>query len=193
MLQTNRTKQVLKKIKLQMKTFLILLVCIMSLNSFGQTVVKKKNVSATDLNNKNGVLIINFEELQTIIKKNDNKLYVINFWATWCKPCVEELPEFMEVNKIYSKNHRFKMILVSFDLATEINSKVRPFVSKNKIQADVYILDDNKRMNEWIPAIDSKWSGAIPATVFYKNGKKLEFIEKKMEKNELIQTITKYL
>ena len=175
-----------------MKFLFIFTISIMSLNSFGQTGEKKKIAPAAVPAN-NGTMIINFDQLQTIIKKNDNKLYVINFWATWCKPCVEELPEFMEVNKTYSKNPRFKMILVSLDLATEINSKVRPFILKNKIQPDVYILDDNKRMNEWIPAIDPEWSGAIPATVFYKNGKKLEFFENKMQKNELIQTITKYL
>lgn len=175
-----------------MKILLTLLIIIMSFNSFGQTSEKKK-ITPAAVSANNGMKIINFDQLQTIIKKNDNKLYVINFWATWCKPCVEELPEFMEVNKIYKKNPRFKMILISLDLATEINSKVRPFILKNKIQPDVYILDDNKRMNEWIPAIDSQWSGAIPATVFYKNGKKLDFFESKMQKNELIQTINKYL
>jgi len=99
----------------------------------------------------------------------------------------------MEVNKSYSNNPGFKMILVSLDLATEIESGVRPFLLKNNIATDVYILNDNKRMNEWIPAIDKKWSGAIPATVIYRNGKKLEFRENKMQKTELVQIINKYL
>ena len=85
------------------------------------------------------------------------------------------------------------MILVSLDLAKEAESIVQPFLVKNKMEVDVYLLDDNKRMNQWIPAIDSKWSGAIPATVFYRNGKKLEFKESKMEKKELEKIIQKHL
>jgi thiol-disulfide isomerase/thioredoxin len=165
----------------------------MSINSFGQTGDLKKPVSASEPSSIPILKAINFNQLQSLYSKNDNKLYVINFWATWCKPCVEELPEFMEVNKIYNKNPRFKMILVSLDLASEINTKVKPFILKNKIGTDVFILDDNKRMNEWIPAIDINWSGAIPATVFYLNGKKIEFNENKMQKNELIQIINKYI
>lgn len=139
------------------------------------------------------VTVVRFADLKTVLQKNDNKLYVVNFWATWCKPCVMELPEFMEVNKVYQSNPRFKMILVSLDVAKDVETAVRPFLVKNKMAVDVYLLDDNKRMNEWIPAIDKNWSGAIPATVFYRNGEKLEFIENKMKKSELEQVINKYL
>lgn len=164
-----------------------------SLSNFGQNTGKKMSKLVISSIQNHTVKIVKFTDLENVIKKNDNKLYVINFWATWCKPCVEELPGFMEVNKMYGNNQGFRMILVSLDLAKEAETKVRPFVLKNKINAEVYLLDDNKRMNEWIPAIDKNWSGAIPATVFYKNGKQLEFIESKMHKNELVQIISKYL
>ena len=176
-----------------MKNLIIIFMSIMILNSQGQNKIKKMSETVTVSNLNHTVKIIKFEDLELLIKKNDNKLYVINFWATWCKPCVIEMPEFMEVNKMYSKNHAFKMILVSLDIAKEVDSNVRPFIVKNKIDAEVYLLDDNKRMNEWIPAIDNKWSGSIPATVFYRNGKKLEFRESKMTKNELVQIISKNL
>jgi len=104
-----------------------------------------------------------------------------------------ELPEFMEVNRIYRSNPNFRMILVSLDLSREVESVVHPFLIKNKIDADVYLLDDNKRMNQWIPAIDKKWGGSIPATVFYRNGEKLEFKESKMQKSDLVKIIHKYL
>jgi len=139
------------------------------------------------------VTVVRFADLEAILQKNDDKLYVVNFWATWCKPCVMELPEFMEVNKAHQSNPRFKMILVSLDVAKDVETAVRPFLAKNKMSVDVYLLNDNKRMNEWIPAIDKNWSGAIPATVFYRNGKKLEFIENRMKKSELEQVINKYL
>lgn len=149
----------------------------------------KENFSA----NKKNTMIVNYDQLKTIINRNDNKLYVVNFWATWCRPCVEELPGFMEVNKQFKQQNNFKMILVSMDRASELETKVKPFVVKNNIEAEVYLLDDNKRMNEWIPAIDKDWSGAIPATVFYRNGKKLDFKENKLSKSELIKTINQHL
>lgn len=170
------------------KLFILLMVAI-SLNSFAKTNEKK----TTGKNQKHMLKSVNFDELKTIIHKNNNKLYVVNFWATWCTPCVKEIPDFMEVNKMYRDNAGFKMILVSLDNAEDLETGVRPFLKKNNIDTDVFILDDNKRMNEWIPAIDASWSGAIPATIFYRNGKKLEFKEGKLEKSELEQLITKHL
>jgi thiol-disulfide isomerase/thioredoxin len=166
-----------------MKYFIIVLLAIITLDGFAQQ----------KANSGHEVKIVRFEELEKVLNKNDDKLYVVNFWATWCRPCVLELPEFMEVNKAYRNNQHFKMILISLDMAKDAKTLVRPFLIKNKIDVDVYLLDDNKRMNEWIPAIDKSWSGAIPATVFYKNGKKLEFIESQLNKNELEQIINKYL
>jgi len=162
-------------------------------NSQGQNTKKNMSGELSGINDNQKVTVVNFTKLETIINKKDNKLYVINFWATWCSPCVMELPDFMEVNKIYHNNPKFKMILVSLDLAKEAETIVQPFLVKNKMNVEVYLLDDNKRMNQWIPAIDSKWSGAIPATVFYRNGIKLDFKESKMEKSELIEIINKNL
>ena len=164
------------------------------LNTSGQNTGNRMAVTAvSDFKQDKGVKIVRFEGLESLINKKDNVLYVVNFWATWCKPCVMELPEFMEVNKEYRSNPHFKMILVSLDMAKEVDTDVRLFLLKNKIDADVYLLDDNKRMNEWIPEVDKNWSGAIPATAFYRNGKKLLFRESKMEKKELDQIIRKYL
>lgn len=163
------------------------------LGGFSRNTKKKMSESTTGIKQKQELRIVKFNELQAILNKNDNKLYVVNFLATWCKPCVMELPEFMEVNKNYKNNPHFKMILVSLDVAKEIETTVRPFLKKNNIEADVYLLDDNKRMNEWIPAIDKSWTGAIPATVLYRNNKKLDFKESKLQKSELIQLINKHL
>ncbi len=160
---------------------------------FSKIIAENSKIGAKASANKKNVMIVNFDQLKTIINKNDNKLYVINFWATWCKPCVEELPGFMEANKQFKQQSNFKMILVSMDRASELETKVKPFITKNNIETEVYLLDDNKRMNEWIPAIDKDWSGAIPATVFYRNGKKLDFKENKLSKNELIKTINQHL
>lgn len=134
-----------------------------------------------------------YNELFSLFTKEDNTLYVVNYWATWCTPCVEELPHFMEVNQEFSLRENFKMILVSLDKADELESDVQPFVQKNNITTDVYILSDNKRMTQWIPLVNEKWSGAIPATALYKNGQQVAFTEGQLTKEELKALINKHI
>lgn len=136
---------------------------------------------------------VNYDELKPIIQKEDGVLYVVNFWATWCKPCIEELPEFMAVNERFKDNPNYKMILVSLDTKKVMDTKVKKFIEKNNLDVDVYLLDDIKRMNMWIPDVDATWSGGIPATVFYKNGKKLGFWESQMTEYELEDIINENL
>lgn len=142
---------------------------------------------------ENVLKAVNYDELKSIIQKEDGKLYVVNFWATWCKPCVEELPGFMVVNEKFKDNPNFQMILVSMDVKKQLETKVKSFIEKNNIGVDVYLLDDNKRMNFWIPDVDPTWSGAIPATVFYKNGKKILFRELSMTQHELEDIVNENL
>lgn len=129
--------------------------------------------------------VIKFEEYEKLIDKQDDVLYVINFWATWCPPCVKELPDFMAVNEKMSSRKDFKMILVSVDNKDDWQSDVIPFAAENKLNVDIYLLDELRRMNYWMPRVDTSWKGSIPATVFYKNGKKLKFVEKPLHKEEL--------
>ena len=136
--------------------------------------------------------VIKYEDLQEITEKIDDVL-VVNFWATWCGPCVREIPDFMEVNNKFSSRTDFKMILVSLDDKDNLKSDVIPFLKDNQITADVYLLDDTKRMNYWMPKVDKGWTGSIPATVFHKNGKKLKFVEKQFHKAELTEIIDQYL
>lgn len=143
--------------------------------------------------NGNVLKAVNYDELKSVIQKEDGKLYVVNFWATWCKPCIEELPGFMNVNNQFKNNPDFKMILVSMDNKRQLDTKVKKFIEKNNIDADVYLLDDLERMNEWIPDVDPSWGGAIPATVFYKNGKKIKFHEFEMTQYELEDIVNEHL
>jgi len=178
-----------------MRKLFILFTILTCLHAHGQQIHRKshKKVAAVSTAGKQILKTVNFDELKTIINRKDDKLYVVNFWATWCKPCVSELPGFMEVNNMYLNNPHFKMILVTLDMAKDLNTSVKNFINKNNITPDVYLLDDNKRMNEWIPAIHTNWSGAIPATVFYRNGEKLEFVENVIEKEELVKLINRHL
>ncbi|PCJ65677.1 MAG: redoxin [Bacteroidetes bacterium] len=101
--------------------------------------------------------------------------YVVNFWATWCAPCVKELPYFDEF-QLKNRNKPVKVILVSLDFESKVESSVIPLVKKKNIQSEVVVLTDS-RASEWIDKVDSSWSGAIPATLIIKNNKK-HFFEK---------------
>lgn len=138
------------------------------------------------------VKVIKYEELFKIVKQPTDQLIVVNFWATWCGPCVEEMPNFVEVNNKYKDNPNFKLVFVSMDRAKQLET-VKKFITKYGIDAEVVLLDDNKRMNEWIPAVDNSWSGNIPVTAFYKNGEKVHFVGADMNKAELEQLVTTYM
>lgn len=75
---------------------------------------------------------------KAIIKENDT-VYVINFWATWCAPCIKELPYF---EKLHTDNKKIKVIFVSLDSQKDLEKKLIPFVEKKKITAEVLLLSD---------------------------------------------------
>ncbi len=136
--------------------------------------------------------LLKYEEVESKIKNEKAELLVVNFWATTCAPCVKELPHFMEVNNQYKSNPNFKMLLVSLDRAKD-TERVKKFIKDKNLTAEVVILDDNKRMNTWIPRFDKNWEGEIPVTVFYKNGEKIHFHDGEMSKEELQEKVTGFL
>jgi thiol-disulfide isomerase/thioredoxin len=124
-----------------------------------------------------------FDELNTYIKQNNSKPLVINFWATWCAPCVKELPYFEKLNQ---ENQNIKVILVSLDFEKQVESKLIPFLKKKKIAStSIYLAD--KDYNSWLPKIDKNWSGSIPATVIFNQDKKI-FVEQDFSNYEELNT-----
>jgi len=103
--------------------------------------------------------------------------YVVNFWATWCKPCVQELPAF---DSLYNKagGKSLLIILVSLDFKEDLRKKVNPFLKNNQVKSACVLLDEVNG-NEFINKISAQWSGAIPATLF-KHGPKMAFLEQKI-------------
>lgn len=117
-----------------------------------------------------------FDDFEKAIIKEDENVYVINFWATWCAPCVKELPHF---EKLHINNKNLKVILVSIDSRKDLEKKLLPFIQRKKITAEVVMLSDID-YNTWLPKIDQSWSGSIPATVIIK-GKHRLFAEREFE------------
>lgn len=116
-----------------------------------------------------------FDEMSYIFEQGGDTTYVINFWATWCGPCVKELPYFEALPKKDPNGNPMKVILVSLDFKNQLESKLLPFLNKNDIQSEVIFLKDSK-YNEWIDRVDAEWSGSIPITVIY-NEKGRVFLE----------------
>jgi thiol-disulfide isomerase/thioredoxin len=129
---------------------------------------------------------IKIENLEKLIADPSKKIHIINFWATWCGPCVKELPLFEKVTAEGAPDVR--VTLVSLDLDLDPNpEKVYRFIALKKIQSDVVLLDESDS-NSWINKIDARWSGELPATIIinHETGKR-KFIGKALHEGELEQ------
>lgn len=132
--------------------------------------------------------VYDYENLKKeFFNRHDDTLRIINFWATWCKPCVEELPFLEHITESYPK---VKVTLVSLDFPKHIDTKLVNYLIANKIKSKVVVLDDDDA-NTWINDVDKQWSGAIPATIIYKKNKK-HFYEKSFKKEELINIVESF-
>ncbi len=112
------------------------------------------------------VEVINFEDLQPELQKQDDTVRVINFWATWCVPCVQEMPGFVKASEKYQVR-KVKFLYVSLDFPKDMEEQVLPFIEKYGMKGKVVLLDDPDA-NTWINKVDHSWSGAIPATLIYR-------------------------
>jgi thiol-disulfide isomerase/thioredoxin len=137
-------------------------------------------------NAKAQIKVHNFESFRPMLSKDNDTTYVINFWATWCAPCVKELPDFEKINKQF-RNRKFKMLLVSLDFRKSLETRLIPFVSERGLEAEVVLLHEPDA-NVWIDKIDPTWTGSIPATLIY-NRDFRQFREGSYSYNELYQLI----
>ena len=135
--------------------------------------------------------IYKISNLLSRIHNSSDTVYVINFWATWCKPCIEELPDFEKFNR-QNKTKIVKIILVSMDFKENLKEKVIPFLKKNNYSMECVLLDEING-NDFIDKINPKWSGAIPATYFTTNNKKNELLlERKISLYLLNSTLLEF-
>ena len=120
---------------------------------------------------KSQVKLLTLNELEARVAKVKDTNYVVNFWATWCGPCVEELPSFEKLEAEF-KNKPLKVILVSLDFKSKLKNIVIPFVLKNKLKSEVYIINEIDQQS-FFNRVDKTWSGAIPATLFINTHKNI--------------------
>lgn len=128
--------------------------------------------------------VIKLASLETLMKKKEGPIQVINFWATWCAPCVKELPLFEQLQSANTK-----VTLINLDFVEKLD-KVDAFVVKKSMKSEVLLLDEID-YNSWIDKVDKRWEGSIPATLVYNpvNGKRA-FVQQELKDGELEKLIS---
>lgn len=130
---------------------------------------------------------IKLKDLQAVISKPSEKIQVINFWATWCAPCVKEIPLFEKLNL---QNKDVDVTLVSMDFDLDPNpDKVHRFVTRKNLQSKVVIIIEEDP-SSWIDKVDKDWSGALPATLIVntKTGKR-KLVQRELHEGDLEKLI----
>jgi len=170
-------------------------VSIAETKSFGCLIVraqtagaKKVGVSAQSADAAPQVRLIKPAGYLKLIEEANGKVLVVNFWATWCGPCVAEFPEFVALDGKY-RDQGVRFVGVSADDVSDLQLKVRPFVKENKVRFDIFI-QDVEDPQEMIDVIDKKWEGVLPTTFVYDRHGKIVFTHYGIiDRDQLIQVI----
>lgn len=129
------------------------------------------------------VKLITIDQLQERVKNGKDSTYVVNFWATWCAPCIKELPHFEKLKQEF-KSEKLAVLLISVDFKSKLTSAVVPFVKRKNLKNEVFLLNESNPQ-EYIDRVDPSWSGSIPATLFIKNDKR-KFVESEFTYEQLL-------
>ena len=136
--------------------------------------------------------VIHWAEMEKMLADPADSLTVINFWATWCKPCVAELPHFEKALSDFS-NKPVRIWLVSLDFEEFAKTKVNPFLQRRGIKSKVFLLDETN-YDAWLSKVEPTWSGAIPVTLLVNNSKKIrKFVNSEVSADQLNQLINSNL
>jgi thiol-disulfide isomerase/thioredoxin len=130
--------------------------------------------------------------LENYMSAKTGDILVVNFWATFCKPCIAEIPSFIKISDKY-KNDKVKLLLVSLDLPSYYPKKIASFVKKQQYKANIVWLNETDA-DYFCTKADSSWSGSIPATLMIntKTGFR-KFFEGEMSASEYEEALKKVI
>ncbi len=138
------------------------------------------------------VPVVGLADLEERFAQGGDTVFVVNFWATWCKPCIEELPAFDKFHRSVG-DRSIKVLLVSLDDPEELSETVVPFLKRKGYRPECVLLDEPKP-HEWIDKVDDSWSGAIPATWLIDAATdRRQFFERDFTFDELTQTVDAFI
>lgn len=129
--------------------------------------------------------LITAKTLNQRLSQGKDTVFVVNFWATWCLPCVKELPYFEQLQAEFS-NEPLKLLLVSLDFKSKLESNLMPFLRRLKIQSEVFLVNDPDQQL-FIQEIDKNWEGNIPATLVVNTMRnRRQFVPNELTYDELV-------
>ncbi|MFC7524533.1 redoxin family protein [Parapedobacter sp. GCM10030251] len=115
---------------------------------------------------------VTLDSLKSVLANQSGKYRLVNFWATWCGPCVAEFSTLTETDKMY-RNREFDFVTVSLD-AKQSADKVRTFLEQ-KYASNRNLLFGDENKYDLIEAVDKEWQGALPYTVLIAPGGEIVF------------------
>lgn len=110
---------------------------------------------------------VKMDDVLKIVEESKEPI-IVNFWATWCGPCVHEIPWFEKY--VYASEKPVKLLLVSLDFKEDFPAKIAAFAKKNGYRSQIVWLEETNA-DSFCPKIDSTWEGAIPASLFVNKAK----------------------
>ncbi len=148
----------------------ILLLALLNKYSISQNIaIDKEDTSVAK--NKVNLQVVKIEEIPNLIKPPQSGFTILNLWATWCPPCVKEIPHFIQFYQKHKKDN-IKLILLSIEGKDSEEDTLKPFLQKNPIPFRVYLLEKGTP-EELEKVLKTTISGALPVTIIYGNDGKV--------------------
>ena len=121
------------------------------------------------------------EDAKNLVKESGARVVLINVWATWCAPCVEEFPDIVRLYRTY-RDRGLDLILISADFHG--TTKVEDFLKKQGVDFPTYL--KTGKDEDFMESLEPQWNGAIPLTILFdSSGNRTEFWERQVTYDEL--------
>ncbi len=113
------------------------------------------------------------DQFRAVLEHHRGKVVVVNYWATWCIPCLQELPELDLLQERYA-DRGLVVLAVSMDDPEKLEDRVRPFFAKRAPGLVSYLASAGEDDSvEFVTSFDPEWPGALPTTMFFDRGGEL--------------------